>query len=73
MILWLLHHLVYKTLVTDRLGAFGDLCSMCNISTFIMTHEQYGYYVHGRGVHGRTDVGLREMHINLNREQVRGI
>ena len=34
-----------------------------------MTHEQYGYYIHGRSNHGNTDVGLRQMYENLAREE----
>ena len=49
---------------------FVDLCSTCNISVFLMTHDNFGYYIHGRGVHGPSDVGLRRMYENFAREEV---
>ena len=49
---------------------FVDLCSNCNLSVFLMTQNHFGYYIHGRGVHGPADVGLGQMYENLAREEV---
>ena len=43
---------------------------MSNISVFILETGQFGYYIHGRSVHGRADTGMREMAENLRREEV---
>ena len=36
-----------------------------------MWRRCYGYYIEGRSVHGQADTGMREMNMNLLREQVR--
>lgn len=43
---------------------------MSNVSMFIMAHGEFGYYIHGRSVHGRSDVNLKEMFEMLDREEV---
>ena len=35
-----------------------------------MSHNLFGYYVHGRSVHGNADVNMRQMNYNLTKEQV---
>lgn len=45
-----------------------DLCSVSNVSVFILMNKQYGYYIHGRSPHGATDVNMRDMILNLQRE-----
>jgi meckelin len=40
---------------------------------FILSYQQYGYYIHGRSVHGVADVGLREMSANFIKEEVNGL
>ena len=44
---------------------------MCNVSVIILSHDQFGYYIHGRTVHGFGDTSLKEMHECLKREEVR--
>ncbi|PIO34941.1 hypothetical protein AB205_0142270 [Aquarana catesbeiana] len=41
---------------------------MSNISVFILSHKRYGYYIHGRSVHGHSDTNMEEMNLNLKRE-----
>ena len=36
----------------------------------VMSHNLFGYYVHGRSVHGKADVNMRQMNYNLTKEQV---
>ena len=60
----------YERFVEDKVRQYVDLCSMSNISVFILENAQFGYYIHGRSVHGRADTGMKEMHENLKREEV---
>ena len=41
--LWVFRILIYHTFVADKLGQFEDLCSLANISVFILTHKCHGY------------------------------
>ncbi|XP_008574634.1 PREDICTED: meckelin [Galeopterus variegatus] len=38
------------------------------ISVFLLSHKCFGYYIHGRSVHGHADTNMEEMNINLKRE-----
>ena len=62
--------LIYERFFEHQIQQFVDLCSISNISIFILESDLYGYYIHGRSVHGRADTGLREMHENFVREEV---
>lgn len=62
--------LIYERFFQHQIQQFVDLCSISNISVFILESELYGYYIHGRSIHGRADTGLREMHENFVREEV---
>ena len=42
--------LVYERFVEDKMQQFVDLCSISNISVFILYERNYGYYIHGRYV-----------------------
>ncbi|CAF3770661.1 unnamed protein product [Rotaria sp. Silwood1] len=65
---YLVYVIFYQRFVEDRIINFIDLCSVSNISVFILMDNQYGYYIHGRSPHGITDVDMKEMMINLERE-----
>jgi len=65
---YLIYLLFYRRFVEDRLINFVDLCSVSNISVFILIDNLYGYYIHGRSPHGATDVNMRDMIMNLERE-----
>jgi meckelin len=58
----------YQRFVEDKLLNFIDLCSVSNISVFMLLYDHYGYYIHGRSPHGNTDVNMKEMLMNLERE-----
>jgi meckelin len=47
---------------------FVDLCSVSNISVFILDQNLHGYYIHGRSPHGISDVNMKDMIMNLERE-----
>ena len=66
---WFYFAFIYERFIGDSIGDFVDLCSMSNISIFIMENTQYGYYIHGRSVHGRADTNMREMNEQLKREE----
>ena len=46
-----------------------DLCSISNISVFILSDTIYGYYIHGRAVHGHADADMAEIVTSLKREE----
>ncbi|XP_032649664.2 meckelin-like [Chelonoidis abingdonii] len=60
---------IYERFVEDKIHQFIDLCSMSNVSVFILMHGCYGFYVHGRSVHGHADVGMDAMHACLRKEE----
>ncbi|UJR38008.1 hypothetical protein I4U23_030690 [Adineta vaga] len=65
---YLLYVGFYERFFEDRIVNFIDLCSVSNMSVFILSDNQYGYYIHGRSPHGTTDVNMKDMLINLERE-----
>ncbi|KAG8437442.1 hypothetical protein GDO86_008228 [Hymenochirus boettgeri] len=60
---------IYERFFEDKVRQFTDLCSLSNVSVFILTHRCYGYYIHGRSVHGQADVSMETMLINLKKEE----
>ncbi|XP_072101178.1 meckelin [Mobula birostris] len=58
----------YERFVEDRISQFIDVCSVSNISVIILSHRCFGYYIHGRSVHGHADTNMEEMDLNLKRE-----
>ncbi|XP_042726107.1 meckelin [Lagopus leucura] len=58
----------YERFVEDKLSRFVDLCCVSNISVFLLSHSCFGYYIHGRSVHGHADTNMEEMNMNLKRE-----
>ena len=62
--------LIYERFFEHKIRQFVDLCSVSNVSVFIMTRKLFGFYVHGHSVHGHADTNLRGMNINLHKEQV---
>ena len=62
--------LIYERFFEHKIRQFVDLCSVSNISVFIMSRRLYGFYIHGRSVHGHADTNMREMNQNLFKERV---
>ncbi|OCT84534.1 meckelin [Xenopus laevis] len=60
---------IYERFFEDKMRQFTDLCSLSNVSIFILTHRCYGYYIHGRSVHGQADVSMETMLSNLKKEE----
>lgn len=69
-VLWGFHLLIYEKFFEDKLRNYVDLCSVANVSVFVMAHKQFGYYIHGQSVHGTADVGLKSMYKQLEKEKV---
>ncbi|XP_076112599.1 meckelin-like [Mytilus galloprovincialis] len=66
---WIFFTLIYERFVEDKVRQFVDLCSMSNISVFVMAHAQFGYYVHGKSVHGKADTNMGDMFDMMRREE----
>ncbi|XP_059719660.1 meckelin isoform X2 [Haemorhous mexicanus] len=63
---------IYERFVEDKISQFVDLCCVSNISVFLLSHNCFGHYIHGRSVHGHADTNMEEMNMNLKREAKRG-
>jgi meckelin len=66
---WLYFTLFYERFIEHPIQQFIDLCAMGNVSVLLLESTISGYYIHGRSPHGKADTGLRQMHVNLAREQ----
>ncbi|XP_012536805.1 meckelin [Monomorium pharaonis] len=66
---WLIRFTFYERYIRNRLQKFVDLCSIANISVFIMAHNYYGFYIHGRSVHGFADTDLPTLINDLRKEE----
>ena len=64
--------LIYERFFEHKIRQFADLCSVGNVSVFVMSRRLYGFYIHGRSVHGHADTNMREMNLNLSKERVSG-
>ncbi len=42
---------------------------MSNVSVFVMSNAQYGYYIHGRSPNGVADTNIKQMKISLQKEE----
>lgn len=67
---YLIYTFFYQRFVEDKIINFVDLCSVSNISVFILMDNQYGYYIHGRSPHGSADIDMKDMIMNLERESI---
>ncbi|KAL8605996.1 hypothetical protein ACOMHN_040495 [Nucella lapillus] len=66
---WIFFTFIYERFVEDKVQQFVDLCSMSNVSVFVMAHANFGYYIHGRSVHGKADTNMKEMAEMMKREE----
>ena len=62
--------IIYERYIEHKIRQFVDLCSVSNVSVLILTSKLFGYYIHGRSVHGHADTNMREMNYNLHKEEV---
>ncbi|KHN84007.1 Meckelin [Toxocara canis] len=66
---WIFHVLIVERILIDPFHNIIDLCSIANISVLSLTHPLYGYYIHGRSVHGRADTDMLHMNQYLQNER----
>ena len=59
---------LYSGVVEDKLAQFTDVCSISNISVFLMSHSHFGYYIHGKSPHGTADTSMSGLLAQLQRE-----
>eukprot|EP00051_Salpingoeca_urceolata_P013872 m.175519 g.175519 ORF g.175519 m.175519 type:complete len:968 (+) comp17921_c0_seq7:1121-4024(+) len=64
-----LFHVLYSHFFGSKLGQFVDLCSIANVSTFILEELYYGHYIHGRSIHGTAETNVLEMRAQLQKEE----
>ncbi|XP_072136034.1 meckelin-like isoform X4 [Mobula birostris] len=60
---------IYERFVEDKIRQFVDLCSLSNVSVLVLLHRCYGFYIHGRSVHGQADINMETMYLNLKKEE----
>ncbi|KAL2094149.1 hypothetical protein ACEWY4_011461 [Coilia grayii] len=65
----LVYHLFYECCVEDKIRQFVDLCSVSNVSVLVLMCRCYGYYLHGRSVHGYAEVSIETLRNNLRNEE----
>ncbi|XP_022100949.1 meckelin-like isoform X1 [Acanthaster planci] len=66
---WIFFAFIYERFIADSMRNFVDLCSMANISVFVLIDNTFGYYIHGRSVHGFADTDMKDMRDQLKREE----
>ncbi|XP_058807213.1 meckelin [Phymastichus coffea] len=66
---WMTSVVFYERYIKNRMQHFVDLCSVANISIFIFAYDYYGYYIHGRSVHGYADTDLETLIDDLKKEE----
>ncbi|THD26645.1 Meckelin [Fasciola hepatica] len=67
---WFLLIAVWERCSSDRLRSFADLCSVSNVSMFILSQANFGYYIHGHSPTGRSDLDLGGLAMMLAAENV---
>ncbi|CAG0892530.1 unnamed protein product [Darwinula stevensoni] len=66
---YILRKLVVERYVLNDVTQLIDLCCVCNISVLILSEENFGYYIHGRNVHGEADSSMHTLHMQLEGEK----
>uniref|UniRef100_T1IRZ4 Meckelin n=1 Tax=Strigamia maritima TaxID=126957 RepID=T1IRZ4_STRMM len=61
--------LIRDNFIGDTITRFIDLCSICNVSVLVLAFNQFGYYIHGRSVHGHADTDMKQFNEHLKREE----
>lgn len=64
----LLNCILHERYVKNAIQQFVDICSIANVSVFILYHKCYGFYLHGRSPHGFSDTDMCSMVLQLRRE-----
>ncbi|KAK9497063.1 hypothetical protein O3M35_004443 [Rhynocoris fuscipes] len=66
---WTFINLLYDRYIRNCIQEFVDICSLANISIFILLFENYGFYIHGRSAHGFSDTDMATLRKQLRREE----
>eukprot|EP00731_Ephydatia_muelleri_P007668 Em0004g6a len=61
--------MIHERYIQHKIKDFIDLCSVSNISVLVLCSKLYGFYIHGRSVHGHAETAMREMLHNLHKEE----
>lgn len=65
---YFIYAIFYQRFVEDKIINFVDLCSVSNVSVFILKDRHYGFYIHGRSPHGISELNVKDMLMNFGRE-----
>ncbi|BET01109.1 Meckelin (Transmembrane protein 67) [Nesidiocoris tenuis] len=60
---------LYERYIKNFIQEFVDICSLANISVFVLALENYGFYIHGRSAHGFSDTDMATLRRHLRREE----
>lgn len=60
---------VTERYVKNSIQQFIDVCSLANVSVFMLLYDSYGFYIHGRSPHGFSDTDMCSMIMQLRREE----
>ena len=60
---------IYERYIKNVIQEFVDVCSIANVSVFILALENFGFYIHGRSAHGFADTDMQTMLGQLQREE----
>ncbi|XP_039969151.1 meckelin isoform X2 [Bactrocera tryoni] len=63
----LLCSFVFNRIFGDPLQKFIDLCSLSNISVFMLLEQSFGFYIHGRSPNGFADTDMYSMLAQMHR------
>ncbi|KAF6771163.1 hypothetical protein AHF37_11338 [Paragonimus kellicotti] len=66
---WFLLIVVWERCFQDKLRSFADLCSITNVSVFVLAQANFGYYIHGHCPTGRSDVDMGGLELMLATER----
>ncbi|KAK7873573.1 hypothetical protein R5R35_009277 [Gryllus longicercus] len=61
--------MLHERYIRNGIQQFVDLCAMANISVFVLSLENFGYYIHGRSAHGFADTDMQTILFQLQREE----
>ncbi|XP_050441568.1 meckelin [Adelges cooleyi] len=66
---WLVTVGIYERYIKNCIQQFVDVCSLANVSVFILSSEYFGYYIHGRSAHGFSDTDMESLIGQLQKEE----
>ncbi|KAL7535263.1 hypothetical protein ACHAXR_010500 [Thalassiosira sp. AJA248-18] len=66
---WLWRFVIYERYINEPpTTKFVDLCTVCNISVFVLLENNKGYYLHCKSPYATSDCSMEELLDNLKRE-----